>query len=392
MKYAIVGLFRQLWRLRRVHILLYLLFIISCTAPQPKFLVFFGTYTGKGSDGIYAYRFNPVKGELNPVGLVAKTDNPSFITIDSAGRFLYAVNELDTFQNQPSGAVSVFAVNKESGSLTLLQQISSQGAAPAHLSIDKSGRYLMVANYNGGNAVVFPIQSDGKLGRHTAFIQDVGSGVNSERQAGPHAHFIQTTHDNRFIMIADLGIDKVIINRFDAETGSVTKTDSGYVKLNPGSGPRHIAFHQSGKFIYVVNELLSTVSVFSFDPETGVMQTKQILSTLPGNFHGNNTTAEITIDAKGKFLYVSNRGDNSIGLFAINANDGSLSSVGWFPSGGISPRHFEIDPTGQWLFAANQDSDNIILFRIDQATGRLTQTSQFVKLNSPVCIRFLVIK
>ena len=378
--------------LKRIFLFFFMLLFKACSAPDQGFLVYVGTYTGHGSDGIYAYRFHPARGELKPIGLVAKTDNPSFITIDSAGRFLYAVNELDSFQNQPTGAVSVFAIDSKSGELKLLQQISSLGAAPAHLSMDKSGRYLLVANYNGGNVAVFPIESDGRLGPQTSFIQNAGSSVNPDRQSGPHAHFIQVTNDNKYVLVADLGIDKVLLFRFDANTGSLIPTDSGYVTMDPGSGPRHIAFAPSGKFIYVLNELTSTVTVLSYESENGAMQIKRTISTLPEDFTGKNTAAEIAVDAKGQFLYGSNRGDNSIGLFSINSDSGDLIPIAWIPSGGKTPRHFEIDPTGQWLFIANQDSDNIVLFRIDQATGQLVQKPQTSVLISPVCIRFLKLK
>ena len=380
---------KQMRILKLIVLFISILFVYACSAPDQGYLVYVGTYTGHGSDGIYAYRFNPSKGELIPVGLAAKTENPSFLTLDSAGQFLYAVNEIDSFQNQPAGAISVFAINKESGKLKQLQKISSLGAAPAHLSLDKTGRYLLVANYTGGNVAVFPIGSDGLLGEHTSLVQDSGSGINPERQAGPHAHFIHVTNDNRFAMTADLGIDKVLVNRFDPNTGILTPAGSGFAKLEPGSGPRHIAFTPSGKFVYVLNELTSTITVFSFESETGAMQSMQMLSTLPKGFSGNNSTAEIVTDTKGKFLYVSNRGDNSIAQFSINPTDGSLTPIGWISSGGETPRNFEIDPSGQWLFAANQNSGNIVLFGIDQATGTLKQISDSTKIISPVCIRFL---
>jgi 6-phosphogluconolactonase len=373
--------------------LLFLLFpfllIYACSAPGSGTLVYVGTYTGDGSDGIYAYRFDANTGDLKPIGLVAKTDNPSFLTIDSAGRFLYAVNEVDSFQNQASGAVSVFEIDRESGMLKFLQQISSLGAAPAHLSLDKRGRYLLVANYNGGNVAVFPIGPDGMLGPHTALIQDSGSGPNPERQTGPHAHFVQTTNDNKFVMTADLGTDQVLINRFDATKGTLRPADSGFVKLDPGSGPRHLAFAPSGKFVYVLNELTSTITAFSYDSESGAMHAEQSLSTLPKGFTGQNTTAEIAVDAKGRFLYASNRGDNSIAVFGIDSIDGGLTFIERTPSGGASPRNFEIDPSGQWLFAANQGSGNMVVFRIDQASGRLIRPSLPIQLGSPVCIRFL---
>ncbi len=373
--------------------LLLLPFVVffACTNSVQTQLVYVGTYTGNGSEGIYAYRFNPENGKLNPIGLVAKTDNPSFITIDSAGQFLYAVNEVDSFQNQYTGALSVYKINKESGDLQFLQQIPSLGAAPAHLSLDKSGRYLLCANYNGGNIAVFPIGDDGRLGSHTAFVQDTGSSINPERQAGPHAHFIKATNDNKFVAVADLGIDKVLIFQFDTSNGSLKPCDFG-LKLEPGSGPRHLAFAPSEKFIYVLNELSSTISVFSFELETGMMQPLQSLSTLPDDFSVKNTSAEIVIDTKGRFLYISNRGADNIGLFRISPKDGSLEAVEWISSGGQTPRNFEIDPSGQWLLAANQESGNIAIFRIDSDNGKLKQISDSTKIVSPVCISFLVVQ
>jgi 6-phosphogluconolactonase len=365
-----------------------ILFASACSTPDEQYIVYVGTYTGHGSDGIYAYRFDPVKGDMSSIGLVARTENPSFFTIDPDGRFLYAVNEIDTFQHASSGAISVFAIHRESGKLDLLQQIPSLGAGPAHLSLDRSGRHLLVANYGGGNVSVFPKKEDGTLGPQTSFIQDTGSGPNTQRQAGPHAHFIGVAPDNRYAMVADLGIDKVLVYQFDAIKGSLKPSDMGSVALNPGDGPRHIAFAPSGKFIYVVNELTSTVTTFSFEPETGKMLPLKTLSTLPEDFSGSNTTAEILIDAKGQYLYVSNRGDDSIVVFNIDS-DGKLIPVEWISTGGKGPRHFEIDPTGQWLFVANQNSNSIKLFRVDQASGRLIQTEKAFNLVSPVCIGFV---
>ncbi len=365
-----------------------MLFIGACSSPDLECLVYIGTYTGHGSDGIYAYRFNAVKGDVSSIGLVAKTENPTFMTIDQDGRFLYAVNEVDSFRNASSGAVSVFVIDRESGKLDLLQQVPSLGAGPAHLSLDKSGRYLLVANYNGGNVAAFPVKKDGTLGSYTAFIQDVGSGPDASRQAGPHAHFIGVVRNNRFAMVADLGIDKVLIYRFDSINGSLTKSDVGSIALNPGDGPRHIAFAPSGNLVYVVNELTSTVSTFSFEGETGKMQLLETVSTLPDNASGSNTTAEIRIDATGRYLYVSNRGDDSIVVFSIKP-DGKLIPMEWVPTEGKGPRHFEIDPTGQWLFVANQNSNSMKLFRIDQTNGRLIQTNQLIEQVSPVCVQFL---
>ena len=216
--------------------LLTVLFVASLEACAGGYLVYVGTYTGKGSDGIYAYRFDPATGATSPVGLAAATDNPSFLAVDPNGRFLYAVNELDTFDTQPTGAISAFAIDRESGKLKLLQQVSSLGAGPAHLSLDKTGRFLMVANYNGGSVAVFQIGDDGRLASQTAFVQHAGSSVNPDRQAGPHAHSIQVANDNRFAIAADLGLDKLLVYRFDANTGTLTPGNPGFVKAEPGRG------------------------------------------------------------------------------------------------------------------------------------------------------------
>jgi 6-phosphogluconolactonase len=379
-------------RLFKLICLLTILLMTSAEALAFEYLLYVGTYTGKGSEGIYAYRFDPATGETRSLGLAAATDNPSFFAVDPNGRFLYAVNELDTFRNEPTGAVSVFAIDRASGTLKLLQQVPSLGKGPAHVSLDKAARYLMVANYNGGNVAVFPIGNDGRLGPHTAFVQDVGSSVDPERQAGPHAHSIQVTNDNRFAITADLGIDKLLVYRFDATEGTLTPGSPPFVKVDPGAGPRHVAFATSGKFIYLVNEMASTVTVFAYKPGEGTLLRKQTISTLPKKFGGKNTAAEIVMSANGRFLYVSNRGHDSIVVFSIDPDDGNLKFLDRVPSGGKTPRHFALDPTGKWLFAANQDSDNIILFQIDQRSGRLTPTSRSLKIVSPVCVRFIMFK
>jgi 6-phosphogluconolactonase len=368
------------------------LLVTAAEAPADECLVYVGTYTGKGSEGIYAYRFDPATGETSSLGLAARTDNPSFLAVDPNGRFLYAVNEVDTFRKEPTGAVSLFAIDRQSGKLKQLQQVSSLGGGPAHVSLDRSARYLMVANYNGGSVAVFPIGKDGRLGRHTAFVHNAGSSVDPERQAGPHAHFIQVTPDNRFAITADLGLDKLLVHRFDAKTGSLTPGTPGFAAVDPGAGPRHFAFAPSGKFLYVVNELVSTVSVFAYKPGPGTLDWIQTIPTLPKNFAGKDTAAEIVVDAKGRFLYVSNRGHDSIAVFSIDPDNGNLRSLEWVESGGKTPRNFAIDPTGQWLFAANQDSNNINLLRIDQRSGRLTPANRSLTLVSPVCLRFVSFK
>jgi 6-phosphogluconolactonase len=250
----------------------------------------------------------------------------------------------------------------------------------------------MVANYTSGSAAVFPIKNNGRLGPHSALVQNAGSSVNPDRQTGPHAHSIQVTSDNRFAIIADLGLDKLLIYRFNAGEGSLTPTSFKSAGLPPGAGPRHIALAPSGKFVYVVNEMASTVTVFAYEPSTGKLTERQTISTLEKNFTGENFTAEILVDAKGRFLYVSNRGDDSIAVFSIDPDRGNLKTLERISSGGKTPRNIAIDPTGKWMFAANQNSNDITLFRIDSSSGRLMQTSRSVKVPSPIYIGFVPVK
>jgi 6-phosphogluconolactonase len=263
------------------------------------------------------------------------------------------------------------------------------GANPAHLSLDNTGKFLLVANYSGGNFAVFPIDCDGLPGKSSAFIQNTGSGPNTARQEGPHAHYISVSKDNRFIMVADLGIDKVVVYPFNGDNGALDADNPVFIQLEPGSGPRHFTFGVSGQFLYVLNELTSNIASFRFDTATAETQSIQTITTLPADFIGDNYCAEIITSADGRFIYASNRGHNSIAQFNINPGTGILTPVDWFATGGQMPRNFAIDPTGKWLFAANQNSDNIVLFRIDQETGRLIATKKSIKVKMPVCVRFL---
>src|SRR5271165_3232934 len=314
-------------KLSRIILLLVILAAAVAHAVDYQYLVFVGTYTDKGSKGIYAYRFDPVTGGADSIGLVAETANPSFLAVDPNYKYLYAVNEIDNFQGGHAGAVSSFAIDRATGKLTSLQQVSSFGADPAHLALDKSGRYLLVANYTSGNIAAYPIGKDGKLGPRAAFVQDTGSSVNKDRQAGPHAHEIQTSNDNQFVLTADLGLDELLVYRFDPKTGSLTPNNPAFAKVSPGSGPRHFSIAPSGKFVYLVNEMASTVDVFAFKADSGRLQELQTISTLPASFKGENTTAEIELDAKARFLYVSNRGDDSIAVFAVDPHSGKISWV-----------------------------------------------------------------
>jgi 6-phosphogluconolactonase len=352
-------------------------------------LVYVGTFTGHGSQGIYAYRFDPATGQSNAIGLVAETENPTFLAVHPSGRFLYAVNEVDEYEGKPSGAVSAFSIDRKSGALMLLNRVASLGKGPAHLSLDETGKYLLVANYRGGSVAVFPIGDDGRIGPSTAFAQHSGSGANPERQAGPHAHQIIVSSDNRFALVADLGLDEVLVYKFDAKKGTLSPNNPQFAKTEPGAGPRHVAFHPNGRIVYVLNELTSTVDTFSYDPRSGKMQELQSLSTLPKDFTGKNTDGEIVVDANGKFVYGSSRGHDSIAVFAVNPKTGTLSKEQDISSGGKVPRNFAIDPTGKWLFAANQNSNNIVPFQIDPNTGQLSPIQHVLDTTAPVCVVFV---
>lgn len=347
-------------------------------------LMFVGTYTRNKSKGIYTFR---VKGDkLEPVGLAAELTNPSFVAIHPNRKFLYAVTE------QSTGAVAAFQIDAATGKLKLINQSSTKGNGPCHLNVDKTGRNVVVANYGGGSVASIPIREDGSLGEATAFIQHEGSGANKSRQERPHAHSVNLSPDNRFLIVADLGLDKVFTYRFDAAKGTLAPNTPPFVSVAPGSGPRHFTFHPSGKFAYVVNELAMTVTGFTYDAKTGVLAQQQSVSTLPAGASGGNfSTAEIVAHPNGRFLYASNRGHDTIASFTID-KQGKLTPSGHAPTQGKIPRNFAIDPTGNLLIAGNQDSDTIVVFRIDKATGKLTPTGQILETGAPVCFRFLTLK
>lgn len=361
-------------------------------APTGEYLLFVGTYTGKESKGIYAYRFNSGADHLAPLGLVAETPNPSFLAIDPTRHFLYAVNEIDKYRGESSGSVSAFAIDRESGRLSRLNEVPSQGTDPCYVSLDKSGKFVLVANYGSGSVAVFPALKNGSLGEASGFVQNTGSGPDRERQEGPHAHWIEVTPDNRFAMTADLGIDQVLVFPFDERNGGLSARDSRLAKVAPGAGPRHIDLHPNGRFAYVLNELQSTVNVFAYDTNRGQLQPLQTITTVPKEFSGVNNSAEIKVHPSGKFLFASNRGHDSIAVFSIDQRKGMLSLAGHFLTQGKKPRNFEIDPTGSRLFVANQDSGNIVVFDIDAATGKLTATGQVLRVDSPVCLKFMALR
>lgn len=353
------------------------------------YFAYFGTYTRQDSKGIYAYRFQPATGKLTPVGLVGETENPSFLTVHPNQRFLYAVNEISNYQGESAGSVTAFSIDAKTGNLTLLNRVSAHGTTTCHLVVDKTGKCLLVANYGTGVSVAaFPVKEDGSLGEASATVQHTGSSI-GPRQKGPHAHSVNLSPDNRFVLVPDLGLDQVFSYRLDPAKGTLTPNDPPFATVTKGSGPRHFAFHPNGQFTYTLSEMGSLVTVFAYDGAGGTMKELQTISTLPKDFSGTNNSAELFVHPNGRFLYASNRGHDSIAVFAIDPLKGTLTTIEQVSTQGKIPRGFAIDPTGAYLLAANQNTNNAILFRIDQKTGRLTPTGDDLKIPSPVCVIFV---
>jgi len=363
-------------------------------AEDKEFLVYVGTYTGPKSKGIYVSRLDIASGKLTAPELAAETASPSFLAVHPNRRFLYAVGEINNFAGKKSGAVNAFSIDSKTGRLTLLNQQPSGGAGPCHLVADGTGKSLLVANYGGGSVSALPIQADGKLGEATAFIQHEGSSVNPQRQKEPHAHSINVDASNRFAVAADLGLDKLLVYRFDAGKGTLVPNEPPHASVKPGAGPRHFAFHPKGRFAYVINEIQCTVTAFQYDAQRGELKELQTISTLPEgeSVQRGYSTAEVQVHPSGKFLYGSNRGHDSIVVYTIDESTGQLAYVENKSTQGKTPRNFGIDPTGAFLLAANQSSDSIVVFGIDSKGGRLTPTGQTVEVGAPVCVKFVPVK
>lgn len=360
-------------------------------AAPNELLVYFGTYTGAKSKGIYVSRLNVSTGALSSPQLAAETPSPSFLAVRPQGDFLYAVNEVNTFNGQPTGSVSAFAIEKDTGMLAPLNQRSSGGPGPAHLSLDRDGRTALVANYGGGSVEALPIAADGRLDAPASFLQHTGSSVNPDRQREPHAHQIIVDPSNQFAYVADLGIDKVMIYRFDAAKHVLTAANPPSAALKPGAGPRHMAIGASGRFVYVISELDCTVTVFARNLADGSLKELQAISSLPPGTTQQRgySTAEVALSPTGAFLYGSNRGHNSLTVFGVDKASGRLTYVANTPTGGKTPRGFGIEPGGAYLVAGNQESDSVVVFKIDRATGTLTPTGPSVTVGAPVDVKFV---
>ncbi len=352
-------------------------------------LVYIGTRASARSKGIYLCRLNTATGALTSFGIAAETTDPAFLAIHPNHRFLYAVRESGGFENTPNGAVSAFTIDPTTGKLTLLNQQNSGGQGPCHLAVDRSGQCVLVAHYGSGSVAAFPLLGDGSLGAVGAFIQHHGSSADPKRQEGPHAHAVGFDVANRRAFCADLGLDKLLIYQLEPKTAALTPNDPSSASLAPGAGPRHFTLSPNGRHLYVINELNNTITAFDYDASRGALKESQIVSTLPDKLTAANTAAEIGILPNGKFLYGSNRGHDSIAVYAVDESTGKLTPVEHQPTLGKTPRAFGIDPSGNFLLAANQNSDNIVVFRIDPATGRLKAAGQTLEVPAPVCLTFL---
>ena len=366
------------------------LFLCLHAGIAAEFQVYIGTYTGPKSKGIYLSRFDSKTGKLSEPELAAETRNPSFLAVSPDEKYLYAVAEVNDAQGKRAGAVNAYAIGK-TGKLTSLNQQISGGTGPCHVSVDATGKCLMVANYGSGSIAALPVKHDGSLGEATTVIQHTGSSVNPQRQAGPHAHFICPSPDNRFALTCDLGLDKVLVYQLDAAAAKLTTNNPPFAVVAHGAGPRHLTFHPSGKFVYVINEMALTVTTFSYDASRGALFEEQTVSTLPAGYTATqrDSCAEIAVHPNGRFVYGSNRGHDTIAAFAVDASTGKLTLIQNEPTQGKTPRHFAIDPTGRWLLAENQNSDSIVVFAIDPASGKLQPAGQSLNVPSPVCAVFV---
>lgn len=350
--------------------------------------IYVGTYTDAQSGGIFLYDFDENTGRMASLGVAGHAVHPSFLAFHPNRRFLYAVNETGDVKKGLSGSLSAFAIDPASGKLSMLNKQPSGGAGPCFVFVDRAGRHALTANYSSGSIAVLPIGDDGQLGPATATIQHHGHGPDPDRQKGPHAHSINLDPSGRFALAADLGLDKLFVYRFDTAHGTLQPNDPPAADVPPGSGPRHLAFHPDGKFAYLINEMGCTISVLAYDAARGAFSPLQTISTLPPNFRGQNTTAEVQVHPSGQFVYGSNRGHDSIALFRVDPATGKLTAIGHEPTQGRTPRNFAIDPTGRFLVAANQDSNNLVVFRLDPTSGQL-QSLTTTEAPKPVCVKFL---
>jgi 6-phosphogluconolactonase len=359
----------------------------AIAAEPSKYWVFVGTYTDSQSKGIYRMMLDTATGKLSEPTLAAAMPSPSFLAVHPTHKYLYAVSE--TSGRDGAGSVTAFALDSKSGDLTRLNQQSTVGDGPCYLVVDGTGKNVLVANYGGGSVAVLPIGADGRLGRASDFIRHTGRVFDRKRQGGPHAHSINLDKNNRFALAADLGLDRIFVYKFDPIQGKLAPNDPPSAKVKDRSGPRHFAFHPDGKHAYVINEINCTVTAFDFDPGRGTLTEIQTIPTMPVSVEPQHSTAEVVVHPTGKFLYGSNRGHDSVAVYAIEPETGRLKIVEYKPTGGKTPRNFAVDPTGSYLLAENMGSDTIVVFRINRETGALDPTGQVVDVPNPCCVKFV---
>ena len=365
--------------------------LMGCEVNAKDMMLYVGTYTGPNSKGIYVAHLDTATGKLSTPEVAAELKNPSFLAISPNQKYLYAIGEVDQFKGQKAGAVASYSIDGASGKLTLLNEQSTGGPGPAHISVDHTGKVVMVANYGGGSVESLPVKADGSLGEPASFFQHEGSSIDPARQKEPHAHSIYATPDNKYAVAADLGLDKLMVYKLDAASGKMTANDPAFAKTPAGGGPRHVSFSPDGKFAYVVNEMGCSVTVMSYDSGHGTFAEVQTINALPDGVKKTNklSGAEVEVHPSGKFVYASIRGLNVISIFAVDGASGKLTAAGHADSGGKTPRAFEIDPTGAFLLAANQDSGNVVVMKIDQGTGALTPTGSVIEVGSACCVKFV---
>jgi len=365
--------------------------LFSASTLHADYLVYFGTYTGAKSKGIYVSRLSD-DGKLSAPELAAETISPSFLAVHPNRKFVYAIGEVASAGGRKGGTVSAFSLDAKSGKLTALNQQTSGGAGPCYIDIDEKGRCVVVANYGGGSVEALPVKKDGSLGELGTFIQHQGSSVNKSRQEGPHGHCIVFDPSQKFAVACDLGLDKVLIYKVDSSTATLTSNEPAFASVAPGSGPRHIAFRPDGKFAYVINEMSCTMTAFAWDSKRGALTEVQTISTLPGEVQRGYSTAEVYVHPSGRFVYGSNRGHDSIVVYASDKQTGKLTLAEHQPTQGKTPRHFGLSPDGKFLLAENQGSDTVVVFRIDQQTGKLTATGDKIEVGAPVCAVFVPVR
>lgn len=365
------------------------LFNLQVNAQPAKEILYVGTYSVRGSEGLYVYEFDRANGSFQRLQTVSELKSPSFVTIHPSGNYLYAVSEA----GQNSGSVGAYAIDRKTGKLSFLNKQSSHGNGPCYVNVDKTGKWAFVANYGGGSMAMLPIGANGELGEATDSVQYIGTGPNAKRQEKAHAHSVTLSPDNKYAYVADLGTDKVYIYALDLVNGKVKPASMPFVSVKPGAGPRHLTFDPSGKRVYVAEELISSTAVFDYDPSTGALTLiEDTVKSLPADFNGaDNTSADIHTSPSGKFLYQSNRGYNALAIFSV-ANTGKLTLVGQQPTQGKTPRNFMVDSRGNYVLAANQDTDNVVLFTLDAKTGKLTPKGTELKIPAPVCLKMLELK